>query len=37
MNTIQKGSSQYIDCNTGKLTRNKIINKYKSGDSYDDV
>ena len=32
MNTIQKGSSQYIDCNTGKLTRNKIINKYKSGE-----
>jgi len=32
MNTILKGSSQYIDCNTGKLTRNKIINKYKSGE-----
>ena len=32
LNTIQKGSSQYIDCNTGKLTRNKIINKYKSGE-----
>jgi superfamily II DNA or RNA helicase len=32
MNTIQKGSSQYIDCNTSKITRNKIINKYKSGE-----
>ena len=32
MNSIQKGCSQYIDCDTGKLTRNKIINKYKSGD-----
>ena len=32
MNTIQKGSSQYIDCNTSRITRNKIINKYKSGE-----
>ena len=32
LNTIQKGSSQYVDCNTSRITRNKIINKYKSGD-----
>ena len=32
MNSIQKNSSEYIDCNTLKSKRNKILDKYKSGD-----
>jgi len=32
MNSIQKGCSQYVDCKTSKITRKKIIDKYKSGD-----
>jgi superfamily II DNA or RNA helicase/CHASE3 domain sensor protein len=32
MNSIQKNSSEYIDCNTTKSERNKIIKKYKSGE-----
>jgi hypothetical protein len=32
MNNIQKNCSEYIDCDTKKLERNKIINKYKSGE-----
>jgi superfamily II DNA/RNA helicase len=31
MNTIQKGCSEYIDCNTTKKKRNDIISRYKSG------
>jgi superfamily II DNA or RNA helicase len=32
MNSILKNSSEYIDCNTLKSKRNKILDKYKSGD-----
>jgi hypothetical protein len=32
MNSIQKNCSAYIDCETKKLDRNKIIKKYKSGE-----
>jgi superfamily II DNA or RNA helicase len=32
LNELQKGSSNYIDCNTPKRKRNDIINAYKSGD-----
>ena len=28
LNSIQKGSSEYIDCKTAKNERNKIIKKY---------
>jgi superfamily II DNA/RNA helicase len=31
MNLIQKGCSEYIDCNTSRKKRNDIISKYKSG------
>jgi len=31
LNSIQKGSSEYIDCNTSKKTRNNIVSNYKSG------
>jgi superfamily II DNA or RNA helicase len=31
MNTLQKGCSEYIDCNTSKTKRNNIIKKYKEG------
>ena len=31
MNYIQKGCSEYIDCNTSRKKRNDIISKYKSG------
>jgi len=31
MNTLQKGCSEYIDCNTTKTKRNSIIKKYKEG------
>lgn len=31
-NELQKGSAEYIDCNTNKRSRNDIINKYKNGD-----
>ena len=31
MNSIQKNCSSYIDCETKKSERNKIIDKYKSG------
>ena len=31
MNTILKGSCEYIDCNTGKIKRNKILKEYKEG------
>jgi superfamily II DNA or RNA helicase len=31
MNSIMKGCSEYIDCNTSKKKRNDIINNYKSG------
>jgi superfamily II DNA or RNA helicase len=32
MNSIQKKSSEYIDCNTPKSKRNKILENYKSGE-----
>jgi hypothetical protein len=32
MNSIQKGSSQYIDCKTSKKQRDIIIKKYKAGE-----
>ena len=32
MNSLYNNCSSYIDCNTTKTTRNKIINKYKSGE-----
>ena len=32
MNKIQKNCSSYIDCETNKSERNKIITKYKSGE-----
>ena len=32
MNELQLNSSKYIDCNTSKIERNIIINKYKNGD-----
>jgi len=31
INTILKGCCEYIDCNTGKITRNKILKEYKEG------
>jgi hypothetical protein len=31
LNKIQNGCSEYIDCNTPKTKRNKIIKKYKEG------
>jgi len=31
LNTLQNNISEYIDCNTPKTKRNKIINKYKEG------
>jgi superfamily II DNA or RNA helicase len=31
INTIQKGCCDYIDCNTGKIKRNKILKEYKEG------
>ena len=31
MNTILKGCCEYIDCNTGKIKRNKILKEYKEG------
>lgn len=31
INTLQKGSSEYIDCLTSKSKRNSIIKKYKEG------
>ena len=31
MNTILKGCCDYIDCNTGKIKRNKILKEYKEG------
>jgi len=31
LNQLQKGCSEYIDCNTSKKKRNIIINKYKEG------
>ena len=32
LNFIQKGCSEYIDCNTSKKKRNDIIKSYKNGD-----
>ncbi len=32
MNSLYNNCSSYIDCNTTKTIRNKIINKYKSGE-----
>jgi superfamily II DNA/RNA helicase len=32
INSIQKGCSEYIDCNTSKKKRNDIIKSYKNGD-----
>jgi superfamily II DNA or RNA helicase len=32
LNTLQKGCSEYIDCKTPKIKRNKIIKKYKDGE-----
>jgi superfamily II DNA or RNA helicase len=32
LNSIQKGCSEYIDCNTSKKKRNDIIKSYKNGD-----
>lgn len=32
LNTLQKGCSDYIDCKTPKIKRNKIIKKYKDGE-----
>jgi superfamily II DNA or RNA helicase len=31
LNDLQKGSSEYIDCNTTTKIRDKIINEYKNG------
>ncbi len=31
MNKIQNNCSEYIDCTTNRITRNEILNKYKSG------
>ena len=31
MNTILKRCCDYIDCNTGKIKRNKILKEYKEG------
>lgn len=32
LNLLQNKSSEYIDCNTPKIKRNKIIEKYKKGE-----
>jgi superfamily II DNA or RNA helicase len=32
LNTLQNKSSEYIDCNTSRIKRNEIIDKYKKGD-----
>ena len=32
LNSIQKGCSEYIDCNTSRKKRNDIIKSYKNGD-----
>ena len=31
LNNLQKGCSEYIDCRTGKKTRDNIVKKYKEG------
>jgi len=32
LNSLQNKSSEYIDCNTPRLKRNEILDKYKKGD-----